>query len=306
MEMGATTSDMVRYATSDSTELTIMMNRNEHGGGGGPTNDLPVSRKVIKEIKMDFQRTKKYFVGIDSDGTVFDSMTVKHRDAFIPQMIEVWNLHNVADVVEETAVHLNLYSKDRGIDRFKGLVKTFDILKDRLGEAFVIDDYSSLRDYTLSDFPMSNTGLKDYMKTDGSEFLNDVLRWSEVADEVFSKKMKTMPLFAHCKDTIERLSQYADIAVVSSASYQSLMEDWTRTGLIDYVTLVGGQEIGSKVKQLEYALKKGYSPEECLVIGDAPGDKKAADKWGMKFYLIEPGSEEESWKKLGDDLFSVL
>ena len=69
---------------------------------------------------------------------------------------------------------------------------------------------------------------------------------------------------------------------------------------------VGGQETGSKVKQLECALEKGYLPQDCLVIGDAPGDRKAAEKCGMKFCLIEPGKEEESWKKLGDTITELF
>lgn len=251
---------------------------------------------------MNFKRTKKFFVGIDSDGTVFDSMTVKHRDAFIPQMIEVWKLQNIAEEVKETALHLNLYSADRGIDRFKGLVKTFDFLKEKLGDAFKIEDYSALRSFTQSDFPMSNAGLIEYMKNDNSEILSKALLWSKEADKIFSEKMQNMPLFDNCKETIEKMSKMADVAIVSSASYESLISDWTRTDLMDYVTAVGGQEVGSKAVQLEGAIKAGFLPQECLVIGDAQGDRRAAEKCGMNFYLIEPGKEEESWKVLGESV----
>ena len=44
---------------------------------------------------MNFEKTKRFFVGIDSDGTVFDSMTVKHLEAFIPQMTEIWGLQHI-------------------------------------------------------------------------------------------------------------------------------------------------------------------------------------------------------------------
>lgn len=252
---------------------------------------------------MNFKRTKKFFVGIDSDGTVFDSMTVKHCEAFVPQMIEVWKLDNIANEVREVAVNINLYSEDRGIDRFKGLVKTFDVLKEKLGESFFIEDYSALREFTLSDFPMSNAGLTEYMKNDNSEILSKALHWSRMSDKIFGERMKNMPLFDNCKETIKKMSEMADIAVVSSASYESLEADWSRTGLMEYVTAVGGQEVGSKAVQLQGALKAGFLPQECLVIGDAPGDKRAAEKCGMSFYLIEPGRESESWKILGDYAF---
>ncbi len=32
---------------------------------------------------------KPYLIGIDSDGTAFDSMTIKHRHAFIPALLEI-------------------------------------------------------------------------------------------------------------------------------------------------------------------------------------------------------------------------
>ena len=38
-----------------------------------------------------------------------------------------------------------------------------------------------------------------------------------------------------------------------------------------------------------------------LMIGDAPGDLKAARDCGLMFYPINPGHEEESWKRLNDE-----
>ncbi len=31
---------------------------------------------------------KDFFIGVDSDGTAFDSMTIKHKKAFIPAFID--------------------------------------------------------------------------------------------------------------------------------------------------------------------------------------------------------------------------
>lgn len=39
---------------------------------------------------MNFTRKKDFFVGVDSDGTAFDSMTIKHTHAFIPAMVRVF------------------------------------------------------------------------------------------------------------------------------------------------------------------------------------------------------------------------
>ena len=41
---------------------------------------------------MEFVKEKDFFVGIDSDGTAFDSMKIKHTFSFIPAAIEVFGL----------------------------------------------------------------------------------------------------------------------------------------------------------------------------------------------------------------------
>ena len=32
----------------------------------------------------DFKPTKEFFIGIDSDGCIFDSMEIKHKECFAP------------------------------------------------------------------------------------------------------------------------------------------------------------------------------------------------------------------------------
>lgn len=68
---------------------------------------------------------KRYFIGIDSDGTIFDSMEIKHKRVFQPVAIETWNLGPVVDAYCEIAESINLYSIRRGINRFAGLALAF-------------------------------------------------------------------------------------------------------------------------------------------------------------------------------------
>ena len=42
------------------------------------------------------------------------------------------------------------------------------------------------------------------------------------------------------------------------------------------------------------------------MVGDAPGDEKAAFKNGVKFYPIITKKENESWKKLREIVFDDL
>ena len=60
-----------------------------------------------------------------------------------------------------------------------------------------------------------------------------------------------------------------------------------------------GQEIGSKKESL--AAAKQYPPNHTLMIGDAPGDYKAAVANNCLFFPINPGREEASWRRLFDE-----
>ena len=255
---------------------------------------------------MKFVRKKDFFVGIDSDGTAFDTMTVKHTYAFIPCIIKQWQLQTFEKEVYETAEYINLYSSTRGINRFPGLVMIFDMLKEKLGERFDVGDYSSLRDFCESGAGLSNGGLEGYMEKHNDAFLEKVLLWSKEADVEFSKKAHGLPPFENMAETVAKIKNYADIAVISAASAKSLKADWESGGVLEKVDYVAGQEQGSKAEQLKIAEDAGYLPEKCLMIGDGIGDRDAAKKHGFCFYPIVPTRETESWKALFDTYFDMF
>ncbi len=78
-----------------------------------------------------FERTQRFFVGVDSDGCAFDSMEVKHKECFIPQFVRFYHLAAVSKFAREVAEFVNLYSKWRGVNRFPGYLKTLEILAER-------------------------------------------------------------------------------------------------------------------------------------------------------------------------------
>src|SRR5436190_23377627 len=83
------------------------------------------------EKLLAFKPRHEFFVGIDSDGCVFDSMEIKHKECFIPNIIKYWRLQPISKYAREVAEFVNLYSKDRGINRWPALTKTFDLLETR-------------------------------------------------------------------------------------------------------------------------------------------------------------------------------
>ena len=75
------------------------------------------------QILKDFKPTKEFFVGIDSDGCIFDSMEIKHKECFAPMFIKHFTLQAVSRYAREVWEFVNLYSKTRGANRFPALVR---------------------------------------------------------------------------------------------------------------------------------------------------------------------------------------
>src|SRR5262245_12852318 len=79
----------------------------------------------------DFAKSCDFFIGIDSDGCAFDTMEVKHKECFIPNIIKHYQLAAISKYAREAAEFVNLYSRWRGINRFPALVLTVDLLAER-------------------------------------------------------------------------------------------------------------------------------------------------------------------------------
>ena len=72
----------------------------------------------------------RYLIGVDSDGTAFDSMNIKHLDAFIPAALEIWPMREeIAARFTEIEKTVNLFSSLRGINRYPGLLEAFERLE---------------------------------------------------------------------------------------------------------------------------------------------------------------------------------
>jgi hypothetical protein len=79
------------------------------------------------------------------------------------------------------------------------------------------------------------------------------------------------------------------------------VREWAEHGIDKFVALIAGQEMGSKTEHLTLAAKGKYDADQVLMVGDAPGDLKAARDVGALFYPINPGAEEKSWERFVDE-----
>lgn len=254
---------------------------------------------------MEFTKQKNFFVGIDSDGTVFDSMTIKHTLSFIPAAIEIFELGHCAEVFRKIAERINLYSTTRGINRFPGLLLTFEALRDA-GHYDANEVINELSKYVNSGCAFSNDGLAAWLEKNPSEAGSKLMQWSKLGDQYFETLTERIPPYNGVQQAINHMRRSADIMVVSAASAKGLIKDWSNAGLAEKVSFIAGQEFGNKSNQLLYAKSRGYDPSQMLMIGDAPGDYEAAKKAGAWFYPIIPGKESECWHLLANTYFDMF
>ena len=256
---------------------------------------------------LNFSPKNDYLIGIDSDGCVFDTMELKHKECFIPNTINYWNLQGVSKYAREAAEFVNLYSKSRGINRFPALVETLDWLRRRpevKERGLEIPNPTDLIDWIGRETKLGNPALIRAVEETGNETLKQTLAWSEAVNQAVTDMVRGVPPFPFVRDCLTKMNEQADILVVSATPNEALNREWDEHGLGDQVEAICGQEIGTKAQMLGKA--REYAAGHTLMIGDAPGDYKAAVANDALYFPINPADEETSWERLlseGIDLF---
>ncbi len=248
------------------------------------------------------------FIGMDSDGCVFDSMAVKQRDFFHPLIIRYWNLERIAEAVRETAEFVNLRSVWRGQNRFRALLKTFELLDERTDvheSGVALPNTAVILAYVESGLALGNPTL-EIAARNGQIELRRMLDWSLAVNHDIALHMGKIPAFAGALTALDRVRRSADVIVVSQTPETALLSEWRQHGIADSVRLIAGQELGSKAEHLELAAKGKYPDDRILLIGDAPGDREAALQAGVAFYPIVPDAEEDSWARFNDEALDVF
>ncbi len=251
-----------------------------------------------------FQPREDHFVGVDSDGCVFDAMEIKHKECFIPATIKCWRLQAVSSLVRETAEFVNLYSGGRGLNRWLALSRVFDLLAGRLDVAqsdVRLPTGAALRAFVASGFPLSGTGLRQYAALHPDPELDTALVWTGEVDERIADMVHDVPPFRNVRQSLAAASAVADLMVVSATPLDALSREWAEHDLARYMDLIAGQEAGTKGRHLELAAKGKYADDHILLIGDAPADRDTAAVAGVLFYPINPGSEAESWRRFRNE-----
>src|SRR5438132_1434459 len=114
--------------------LTLLATRaslSPKGRGKEWTRDRFLVQREQTTLMFEITPQHDFLVGIDSDGCAFDTMEVKHKECFIPNIIHHYHLAGVSKYAREAAEYVNLYSKSRGINRFPALIEALEWLRDR-------------------------------------------------------------------------------------------------------------------------------------------------------------------------------
>ena len=252
------------------------------------------------QVLRDFQPKHDFFIGIDSDGCVFDSMEIKHKECFTPMFVKHHNLQAVSKYAREVWDFVNLYSKTRGANRFPALTRALNLLRDRpevQARNVNVPSYPALDEWMERETKLGNATLAAEVEG-GNEGLAHIKVWSDGVNEQVADIVHGVPPFPLLRQTLEKALGQADMMVISQTPCDALEREWAEHDISKFVEIIAGQEMGTKTEHLKFAAVDNYAADKILMIGDAPGDHKAAKANGVLFFPILPGREEDSWERL--------
>lgn len=256
------------------------------------------------------EKKHDFLIGIDSDGCVFDTMEIKQKECFIPNIIKYWNLQPIAKYVRETVEFVNLYSKWRGVNRWPALMMVFDLLSQReevFERNFKVPEELALREWVSKETKLSNGSLQKVVEQTKDKELTNALAWSEKVNTDIAEMVHDIPPFPYVRESLEKLKSIGDMIVVSQTPHEALSREWLEHQIDSLVEVIAGQEMGSKAEHLRFAMKDRWQADKVLMVGDALGDLKAAKANDVMFYPINPGHEAASWKRFYNEILdSVL
>lgn len=247
--------------------------------------------------------SSRFLVCVDSDGCAMDTMNKKHLECFGPQWVAVFGLRERAEEAMSLWLSINLYSHTRGINRFAGLAMA---CREMVRRGAQIEDLAALEAWVAETNELSEPALREYVHTHPSPCLERTLKWTVLVNNAIAALPKDDQPFPHVFDGLAQISRYADVIGVSSANAAAVNAEWERHGLRQYTRQLCCQEAGTKAQVIRRLLSCGYPLAETLMVGDAFGDREAAEQNGVHFFPILVGREGESWKRLTDEIFPLL
>ncbi len=254
----------------------------------------------LKNMKPEHE----FFIGIDSDGCAFDSMEIKHKECFCPAFIKHFDMQPVSKYAREVWEFVNLYSTTRGCNRFLAVPRALTFLgerKDVRDRNVIPPALEGLRSWIERETKLGNPALEKELENNPDPDLKRCYAWSLEVNERIADLVRNVPPFPLVRESLQAMQEKADAIVVSQTPTEALEREWTEHSIDRFVRFIAGQEVGKKSEHIAFAAEGKYEKEKMLMIGDAPGDLKAARDNDALFFPVNPGHEEASWDRFKNE-----
>ena len=200
---------------------------------------------------------------------------------------------------------------NRGQNRFPALIRTLELLAghpEAIERGYQLPDLGPLCQWIATAQALSGKALQTYVDNhpDASPVLLQAARWSAEVDHNIARIVRHVPPFPNVRQALDKLRQFSDIVVVSATPHEAIVREWDEHGLLEYVNVVAGQELGSKADCIRAAAGDHYLADRVLMIGDAPGDFAAAQANLALFCPIVPEHENASWQSIQNEVADLF
>lgn len=199
-------------------------------------------------------------------------------------------------------MHINLYTQMRGANRFEALVNMLVHIH------YPAEKMSHLKHWVENAEQLSMTSLREEMGRVGSQTdLQAALDWSQACnDGIHTYESEDYAAFSGVHEALAEIAEHGPIYVVSTANKPNISREWRENQIDEFVTEYRCQEAGPKRVTLAHFVEEGYGKENIIMIGDSPGDLKAAEQNGVHFYPILVGQETQSWQTFTADVLPAF
>jgi len=136
---------------------------------------------------------------------------------------------------------------------------------------------------------------------DEASCLQRMVLWTSLVNGLVSHRVHDVPPFPFVRESLEKITPSADVMVVSATPNEALEREWEEHDIAKFAKMICGQEMGKKAVHLKHGAVGKYDLDKILMMGDAPGDLKAAKTNDVLFFPINPGAEADSWKRFLDE-----
>ena len=122
-----------------------------------------------------------------------------------------------------------------------------------------------------------------------------ILDWSKNVNKLVNETNINFKIFKGVSQSLKLISKKADIMVLSNTPNSTLLNNWSKSKINQFVSFICGQETGTKNDMLHNAIFGKYDSKNTLIIGDSNNDFISAKKNKSNFFPIIPNKEMESW-----------